>query len=128
MDKINKILAERTYDESGSYRVRGFDMYTEVHPTDPNNKIQLVVDSGRAYVLGFKVDKPTTTRIDIEKSRELETINNEGFYYSNATRKNKLGNSPVSSVDRVTAQVEVAKEQVSRGVVGGGTDYLKTPL
>lgn len=125
MDKINKILAERTYDESGSYRVRGFDMYTEVHPTDPNNKIQLVVDSGRAYVLGFKVDKPTTTRIDIEKSRELETINNEGFYYSNATRKNKLGNSPVSSVDRVTAQVEVAKEQVSRGVVGGGTDYLK---
>lgn len=66
MDKINKILAERTYDESGSYRVRGFDMYTEVHPTDPNNKIQLVVDSGRAYVLGFKVDKPTTTRIDIE--------------------------------------------------------------
>ncbi len=125
MDKINKVLAERTYDESGSYRVRGFDMYTEVHPTDPNNKIQLVIDSGRAYVLGFKVDKPTTTRIDIDKSRDLETINNEGFYYSNETRLNKLGNSPVSSVDRVTAQVEVAKEQVSRGVVGGGTDYLK---
>ena len=125
MDKINKVLAERTYDESGSYRVRGFDMYTEVHPTDPNNKIQLVIDSGRAYVLGFKVDKPTTTRIDIDKSRDLETINNEGFYYSNETRLNKLGNSPVSSVDRVTAQVEVAKEQVSRGVVGGGTDYLR---
>lgn len=125
MDKINKVLAERTFDESGSYRVRGFDMYTEVHPTDPNNKIQLVIDSGRAYVLGFKVDKPTTTRIDIDKSRDLETINNEGFYYSNETRLNKLGNSPVSSVDRVTAQVEVAKEQVSRGVVGGGTDYLK---
>ncbi|UMO76663.1 tail protein [Enterococcus phage phiSHEF13] len=125
MDKINKVLAERTFDESGSYRVRGFDMYTEVHPTDPNNKIQLVIDSGRAYVLGFKVDKPTTTRIDIDKSRELETINNEGFYYSNETRLNKLGNAPVSSVDRVTAQVEVAKEQVSRGVVGGGTDYLK---
>lgn len=125
MDKINKVLAERTYDESGSYRVRGFDMYTEVHPTYPNNKIQLVIDSGRAYVLGFKVDKPTTTRIDIDKSRDLETINNEGFYYSNETRLNKLGNAPVSSVDRVTAQVEVAKEQVSRGVVGGGTDYLK---
>lgn len=34
MDKINKVLAERTFDESGSYRVRGFDMYTEAHPTD----------------------------------------------------------------------------------------------
>lgn len=124
MDKINKILAERTFDESGSYRVRGFDMYTEVHPTDPNNSIQLVIDAGRAYVLGFKVDKPTTSRISIEKSKELETINNEGFYYSNATRRNKLGNAPVSTVDRVTAQVQVAKEQVSRGVVGGGTDYL----
>lgn len=125
MDKINKVLAERTFDESGSYRVYGFDMYTEAHPTDPNNKIQLVIDSGRAYVLGFKVDKPTTTRIDIDKSREIETINNEGFYYSNSTRINKLGNSPVSTVDRVTAQVEVSKEQVSRGVTGGGNDQLK---
>lgn len=125
MDKINKILAERTFDESGSYRVNGFDMYTQTHPTDPNNFIQLVIDAGRAYVLGFKVDKPTSTRINIPKSRETESISNEGFYYANATRKNSLGNAPVKSVDRVTAQVEVSKESVSRGVQGGGTDYLK---
>ena len=125
MDKINKVLAERTFDESGSYRVRGFEMYTEVHPTDPNNYVQCVVDSGRAYVLGFKVDKPTSTRLDIEKSKDTETISNEGYYYDNALRRNKLGNAPIKSVDRVTAQVEVAKEQVSRGVVGGGVDYLK---
>lgn len=124
-NKINKVLAERTYDESGSYRVNGFDMYTEVHPTDPNNKIQLVIDSGRAYVLGFKVDKPVTTRIDIDKSRDTQKLENEGYYYKNETRKSKLGNAPVKSVDRVVAQVEVAKELVSRGVVGGGTDYLK---
>lgn len=124
MDKINSILAERTYDESGSYRVSGFNMWTEPHPTDPNNKIQAVIDTGRAYVLGYKVDKPTPTRLALDKAKEIQAISNEGFYYKNADRKGKLGNAPVSAVNRVTAQVRVTKEQVSRGVTGGGTDSL----
>lgn len=123
--ELNQVLAERTYDESGSYRVNGFDTYTEEHPTDPNNKIQLVIDRGRAYILGYKVDKGTTTRIDLDKALDTRKINNEGFYYDDADRQHSLGNNPVKSVDRVTAQVEVVRETVSRGVQSGGTDYLK---
>lgn len=124
MDKINKILAERTYDESGSYRVSGYDVYTEPHRDSPDTKVQLVVEGGKAYVLGYKVDKPTSTRIDLNKSKSTRTVNNEGFFYANATRKAKLGNSPVSRVTRVTGQVRVTKESVNRGVQSGGTDFL----
>lgn len=124
MDKINKVLAERTYDESGSYRVHGYDLYTEKHKTKSEEFIQLVVDGGRAYVLGYKVDKPTSTRLDLKKSKDVRSVNNEGFYYQNATRKSKLGNAPVSRVTRVTGQVRVTKETVNRGVTSGGTDFL----
>ena len=122
--EINQVLAERTYDESGSYRVNGFDTYTEEHPDD-DSKIQLVIDKGRAYILGYKVDKGSTTRIALDKALDTRQINNEGFYYDDTDRKNSLGNNPVKTVDRVTAQVEVVKETVSRGVQSGGTDYLE---
>ncbi|QDK04952.2 virulence-associated protein [Listeria phage LP-066] len=123
MTKINEILAERTYDESGSYRVNGFNMWTEPHPTD-TSKIQLVIDTGRAYVLGYKVDKPTSTRIPLDKARDTRSVANEGQYYDTAVNRIKLGNSPVETVTRVTGQVQVPKEQVSRGSQSGGTDFL----
>lgn len=124
MDKINKVLAERTYDESGSYRVHGYEIYTEKHREKQATHVQLVIDGGRAYVLGYKVDKPTSTRMDLRKATDVRTINSEGFYYDNATRKNKLGNAPVSRVTKVIGQVRVNKETVNRGVQAGGTDFL----
>lgn len=123
-DKINKILAERTYDESGSYRVSGFEIYTEPNPEKKDTHIHLVVDGGKAYVMGYKVDKPTSTRMDLPKAKGTRSINNEGFYYKNETRKGKLGNNPVARVTRVTGQTRVEGETVSRGVQANGTDFL----
>lgn len=123
MSKINNILAERTFDESGSYRVTGFDLYTEPHATD-SSKLDLVVDAGRAYVLGYQVDKPTSTRVAIDRSLETRTVNSEAFYYSNATRRGRLGNAPVSTVARVTGQIKVTKEAVSRGATADSLDAL----
>lgn len=122
LTKINNILAERTNDESGSYRVNGFDLYTE--KSSSASKLNLVVDSGRAYVLGYQVDKPTATRIEIDKSLTTRTIGSEAFYYSSSTRRGKLGNAPVSAVDRVTAQVSVVKATVSRGATADSKDSL----
>lgn len=123
MSKINNILAERTYDESGNYRVHGFDLYTEKHPTD-DSKVMLVVEPGRAYVRGYQVDKPTSTRVAISKATSVRTVLSEGFYYNDTTRKAKLGNSFVSEVTRVSAQVNVVKSLVNRGSVADSMDTL----
>ena len=123
LSRINDILAERTNDESGSYKVRGFNIFSEPDPINANN-LRIVVDSGRAYVVGYQVDKPTPTRIMVPKAMDKNTVQSEAFFYNNTTRRGSLGNSPVASVNRVTAQVQVTKESVNRGVTSGSSDNL----
>lgn len=123
LTKLNEILAERTFDESGSYKVRGFDIYSEEHPTN-QNKLNIVVDSGRAYVRGFQVDKPTATRLEVDKALDKKLVQSEAFWYDNRTRRGKLGNSPVAQVNRVTGQVQINRELVNRGPTGDSTDTL----
>lgn len=124
VDKINKVLAQRTYEESGSFKVSGFDMWTERSKENPDTKLQLTVDKGLAYVLGYRVEKPTATRIQLDKALETRKVNNEGFFYNTNTKRGKLGNGAVASIERVTSQVRVTKEQVSRGTQADGMDYL----
>lgn len=123
MTKLNEILAERTYDESGSYKVKGFSIRSEPNPMNDNELI-VVVDSGRAYVRGFQIDKPTSTRIIVDKAQDMKTVQSEAFYYDNRTRRGRLGHSPVARVNRVTGQVQVTKESVNRGVTGDSPDTL----
>lgn len=120
-DTLNDTLAKRTYDESGNYRVNGFQLYTDEGPDDD---IILTVDPGKAYVLGYEVNKVTPTRISLDKSRETRTINNESKFYRSGTNRYALNNNPVQEITRVNAEVRISKEQVVRGTQIGGTDYL----
>ncbi|WEW53656.1 DUF4815 domain-containing protein [Staphylococcus phage vB_SauH_SPJ2] len=123
MDKINKVLAERTYDESGSYKVSGFELFSEGNAEDDNH-VSVVVDAGKAYVKGYKVDKPVSTRISVEKSRELGKAENESTVFNKSSNNITLANTPVKDVQRVTAQVLVDKERVTRSSTGDSQDYL----
>ncbi|XWX32459.1 hypothetical protein HAURGOUW_CDS0006 [Staphylococcus phage PG-2021_31] len=123
MDRINKVLAERTYDESGSYKVSGFELFSEGNAVDGDH-ISLVVDAGKAYVLGYSVNKPVSTRISVPKSYDLGTAENESTVFNTATGSISLANSPVKDINRVTAQVLVDKERVTRGAIGDSQDYL----
>lgn len=109
------ILAKRTNDESGSYRVRGFDMWTEKNDLD-TSKINLIVDSGIAYIQGYEVTKGVSTTIPLDKATETATQENEGFYYNSSNDDNGiLANQPVKAVNRVSASIQVAGEAVTRG-------------
>lgn len=123
MDKINKVLAERTYDESGSYKVEGFNLYSEDNADDEDH-VSVVIDAGKAYVKGFKVDKPVSTRISVPKSYELGLAENESTVYNNTNNSISLANTPVDEINRVTGQVLIEKERVTRGAVGDSQDYL----
>ena len=123
MEKINKVLAERTYDESGSYKVNGFELFSDSNSIDSDH-VPVTVDAGKAYVKGYMVDKPTSTRISLPKSYDLGTAENESTIYNNSSRSISLANSPVKDINRVTGQVLVEKERVTRGAVGDSQDYL----
>lgn len=99
---INTVLAQRTYEESGSYQVEGFKMWTE-KSSDPN-KIDLIVDKGIAYVLGYRISKPTSTRISIGKSQTFNSIVQESSSYDSSKLKVQVGSSYVKQVNNVVAR------------------------
>ncbi|AAX92299.1 tail morphogenetic protein G [Staphylococcus phage Twort] len=122
-DRINKVLAERTYEESGSYKVEGFEIFSDAEGKG-GDTVPVTVDSGIAYVLGYRVNKPVSTRLNLQKSYDLGTAENESTIYNNSSKIITLANKPVKQVNRVTGQVLVEKESVSRDSVGDTVDYL----
>ena len=89
---LEDTLARRTFDESGDYAVRNFDLDPREHlingtnrgiyvagatSTDGNtaseSKLALGLSQGKAYVKGYEVAKHGTTYIDVDKARSYDT-------------------------------------------------------
>lgn len=101
---INDTLAQRTYEESGSYQVEGFKMWSE--KSQQEGKVDLLVDRGTAYVLGYRINKPTATRIPVDKSTTFANVVQETHTYDTAVRKSKIGSSSVKDVTQVIARTQ----------------------
>jgi hypothetical protein len=91
---LEKNLARRTFDESGDYTVRPFTftvresvtlndnvgLYSNGALTDgglvaSNSLLALEASPGKAYVGGYELEKVAPTIIDLNKSREFESVN-----------------------------------------------------
>jgi len=89
---LEDTLARRTFDESGDYTVRNFDLDVREHLISGNNrgiyangstssdgntaiesKLAIGLGQGKAYVKGYEISKIGTTYIDIDKARDFET-------------------------------------------------------
>ena len=77
--ELEKSLADRTYDESGDYVVRGFDVGVREHLKvgvngglsldGDTNKIVYELSPGKAYVRGLAVENLATKRLVVDKAR-----------------------------------------------------------
>jgi hypothetical protein len=117
--QINETLAQRTYEESGSYQVEGFNMWVEKSATA--GKVDLIIDRGIAYVLGYRIAKPTATRIPLDKSTQFQNVAQETHTYDTAVRKFKVGSSSVKEVKQVLARTQspAGGIQMSKGAADG---------
>lgn len=70
---LEKKLAERTYDESGSYVVNEF-VISPKDSLETDQNLYLNIGPGKAYVGGFQVKTVGSTEIVIPKSSKTETI------------------------------------------------------
>ena len=89
---IEDTLARRTFDESGDYVVRNFDLDPREHlisgtnrgiyatdatsadgNTASESKLALGLSQGKAYVKGYEIQKHGTTYVDIDKARDFDT-------------------------------------------------------
>jgi len=86
---LEDTLARRTFDESGDYAVKDFDLDIREHLKTGNNrgiytaandgvetKLALGMGPGKAYVKGYEIETIGTTFVDLNKAREFNTQNN----------------------------------------------------
>lgn len=105
---LEETLARRTFDESGNYTVRPFNVDVREHLASGNNrgvfsaadggdatKLAVGLEPGKAYVRGYEIDTMQTKFVAVDKARDTEQI-------VNAVTAFQLGNysliSPTSGV------------------------------
>lgn len=71
--EINGELARRTFEESGNYVVRKFNVMTEDHPTDLQ-KLNAVIGAGLGYIDGYRVELFDNIRVPFSKANTTSTI------------------------------------------------------
>ena len=125
LEGFNPILARRTYDESGNYMVRGFGMWAKNYDA---TRIELSVEPGKAYVMGFERVLTASTKILLNKALDTRTVLNEPKVFATGTNLYKLNNKPVKKINRLVGVVQLT-QNITRGNVSGGSDLLpKTPV
>jgi len=136
-NKIRDYFAERTFDESGNYAVRPFeikllnslndrlvsngiffdDVLTEQGNTPSNDLACLQISPGKAYVSGYDIEKNFTEIIDVEKPRDTATISNLSTSY-------EIGN--ILTVNTVSGTPKLREVVTLHSQLGGlGTEIGK---
>lgn len=70
--ELNKTLARRTDDQSGSFTVRPFRITTEEDESNSQNYI-INIEPGKAYVKGYEFETIGTTKFQAPKARSTST-------------------------------------------------------
>lgn len=114
---IIEMIAQRDRETLGSYQAQGFNMWTEKGRTPET--IDAVIDSGIAYVNGYRIHKPTATRVAVKKSSDFRTIIQEASTYKASTGKVNVGSIFVKQVNNVVGRTlsPAGGVQVSKGTV-----------
>lgn len=121
LEKIQNTLARRTFDESGNYKVSGLTLSDkEQNDTD---HIYVSLDSGKAYVRGYEVQRETAYTVLLDRATDLRDAENEPKTFRSGTSRYTLNNNYVSSIKKLVGIVEET-QNITRGSIIGGIDYL----
>lgn len=137
---IKDELARRTYDESGDYYVKPFDIQIKESLNDrvgnngvfysnqktkqgntPSKDLACIsISPGKAYVRGYEIETISNTIVDIEKPRTTEKADNQSIPF-NIGRKILLNNVYGSVAVGLTTQVSLYSDRTSIAGISSGT-------
>ena len=114
---ITDELARRTYDESGNYYVKPFNVTIKESLNDgegnrgileenqispggsiPSDSLSLYeVSPGKAYVKGYEIETVSSTLLDSPKPRSVKTIENQSVFYNTGStlKLNRVYGAPL---------------------------------
>jgi len=147
LNYIKDEFARRTYDESGDYYVKPFEVFvkeslndrianggvyletqkTAQGNTPSENLLTLQVSPGKAYVRGYEIEKQTSTFLDVDKPNTSNDVPTFSLPYTIGNRVvlNNVTGSPVVGFG-TTATLSLRNSRVgSSGLVAAGTEIGK---
>ncbi len=129
-NEMARELARRTFDESGDYTVRDFDVRVREHRNDGINggvylpgktspggvmsstaHFSVEVGPGKAYVRGYESETLIPTYVDLEKSRTTVALQNSiiPFELGNFMLMNNVKGSPIVNGNSITENYQVVE-------------------
>jgi hypothetical protein len=93
-------FARRTYDESGNYTVRPFQITLDTN-ADDSTKMDITLSPGKAYVFGYEFENKSPRTLTIDKPRVKANVVNKfvsADYGSFIFTKDQLGSYPIDSL------------------------------
>ena len=121
LNSLLENLAERTFDQSGSYLVEGLDSFIG---GDDGSSVEVVTNAGRAYIQGYRLQKDLPTTTVVPKSVATKPVRGEQKTFGVGTRRYGLNNTPLKETRQVEAIIATVSN-ITRGSVGGGEDLLE---
>ena len=140
---IKDYFAQRTFDESGNYSVRPFEVeianslndgvsnegvyrstqVTEQGNTPTDDLMAVKVSAGKAYVKGYDSEKIGTTVLDVEKPRDKQTVDSSLVSYDFGTRLrlNNVFGAPQATGTNSASIVSLFDQRSASDTAGTGT-------
>ena len=142
---IKDYFAKRTFEESGNYSLKNFqlnafeslndglsnegiftsDETTDQGKTPSDDLLALKVSPGKAYVRGYDIERPVTTILDLDKPRDKKTIENSSvpFRNGNLFQVNRAAGTPKIGIDANTTinLFDQRKGSTNNATAGTGT-------
>jgi hypothetical protein len=112
---LEDTLARRTFDESGNYTVRQFNLALQTN-TSNTAQTDIILSPGKAYVYGYEFETIAPTTITIPKPRTTNDVVNKRLsadYGNYIYTTNHLGTFPINTLDTVDLHCTIDTEVAS---------------
>lgn len=138
--ELEKMLAIRTYDESGNYTVKDFDIrireslddglnngvfakgsLTQDGNNPSESKYAIEIGPGKAYIKGFEAETLAPSYVDLDKPRDTKALQNSivPFEMGNYMLVNTVWGAPIINGNGITTNYQKLELRDLRG--SGGT-------
>jgi hypothetical protein len=100
---LEETLARRTYDESGNYTVKPFNITLEDNSSN-TAQTNVILSPGKAYVYGYEYETNSPTTLIIDKPRTTSSFNNKKVtadYGNFVYTTNHFGSFPINSLTTI---------------------------
>jgi len=100
---LEETLARRTYDESGNYTVRPFNILLNDNSAN-TAKLDISLSPGKAYLYGYEFETSGPTILTIDKPRTVSNVSNKRIssdYGNFLYVTNQTGSFPINSLATV---------------------------